>query len=255
MKNRIFAVLLKRAFCSPLLYCSIAMFPVLLQIPLSGLTGKVDQLSAFHVLDWAMMGNMGIFMFLLCLLPAVPFTQSVVDDSDSNLIYLWAIRAGAESYAVAYFLTVLLTGFCTVFLGSVLSLGIMVASGYPLLPHVNQSNYADLLQNQPVRYILYNLVTWSLGGTAMAAIAAAAATVFRHKVAALASPVSVYIILVRLLDYRNPLNVNKLLSGGQTLLGNSPNRMLLGQILLAVVYCTICGCVVVYQIKRRVNHG
>lgn len=255
MKNRIFAVLLKRAFCSPLMYCSIAMFPVLLQIPLSGLTGKVDHLSAFHVLSWAMMGNMGIFMFLLCLLPAVPFTQTVVDDSDNNLIYLWAIRAGAKSYAAAYFMTVLLTGFCTVFLGSLLSLGIMTASGYPLLPNVDQANYGDLLQNQPVRYVLYNLVTWSLGGTAMAAIAAAAATVFRHKVAALASPVSVYIILVRLLNYRNPLDVNKLLSGGQTLLGNTPDRMLLGQLLIAALYCAVCGCVVIYQIKRRVNHG
>ena len=69
------------------------------------------------------MGHISIiFMFLFCLLPAVPFTQSVVDDSDSNLIYLWAIRAGAKSYAVAYFMTVLLKGFCTVFLGSVLSI-------------------------------------------------------------------------------------------------------------------------------------
>ena len=99
------------------------------------------------------------------------------------------------------------------------------------------------------------LLTWSTGGMSMAAIAAAAAACFRHKVGAVVTPISVDILLILLMDYTNPLDVNSLLFGGRVLLGESSVLQLVGQLFFAFVYCGIAGWIAVWSIKRRVKHG
>ncbi len=248
----IFRTMLHRAFSSPLLYVSILLVPVMLWLPMANSTVSAD---AIEITNLALIGVGGIYLYVLCMLPALPFVMSYVDDSDTNMLSYWAIRAGTEGYAMAYVGVVMLTGFLTVFVGISLFLAVLLFCGHPLVSYASGTYSSLYYAGHPYLYVLCKLLTWSTGGMSMAAIAAAAAACFRHKVGAVVTPISVDILLILLMDYTNPLNVNSLLFGGRVSLGESWGLQLAGQFFFAFVYCGIAGWIAVWSIKRRVKHG
>ena len=248
----IFRTLLRRAFSSPLLYVSILLVPVMLWLPMANPTVSS---AAIEITNLALMGIGSIYLYVLCVLPAIPFVMSYVDDSDTNMLHYWAIRAGTSGYAMAYVGVVMLTGFLTVFVGISLFLAVLVCCGHPLVDYASGTYSSLYYAGYPYLYVLCKLLTWSTGGMSMAAIAAAAAACFRHKVGAVVTPISVDILLILLMDYTNPLNVNSLLFGTRVSLGESWVLQLVGQFFFAFVYCGIAGWIAVWSIKRRVKHG
>ena len=249
----IFRTLLRRAFSSPLLYVSILLVPVMLWIPMANTS--LLRHPASEIIDIALTGNGCIYLYALCILPAIPFVMSYVDDSDTNMLSYWAIRAGSRSYAVAYVGVVMLTGFLTVFVGISLFLAVLVCCGHPLGGNNSPPYGALYAAGHTYLYNLCLLLTWSTGGMSMAAIAAAAAACFRHKVGAVVTPISVQALLYLFMDYTNPFDVHSLLFGNRVSLGTSPLVQLAGQFFFSLVYCGIAGCIAVWSIKRRVKHG
>ncbi len=249
----IFRTMLRRAFSSPLLYVSILLVPVLLWIPMAN-TSILRQ-PASEIVHIALIGNGALYLYVLCMLPAVPFVMNYVDDSDTNMLYYWTIRGGTSGYAMAYVGVVMLTGFLTVFVGISLFLATLVVYGYPLGGN-NSGTYGALYAaGHTYLYNLCLLLTWSTGGMSMAVIAAAAATCFRHKVGAVDTPLCVHTLLHLFMDYTNPFDGDSLLFGGRVSLGTSPLVQLAGQFFFSLVYCGIAGWIAVWNIKRRVRHG
>lgn len=252
MKNNTFSVHLRRAFSSPRLYISILLYALALQIP----SMKVTMFrSVFGLYEAAQIDSLGFAFILSCVIPALPYALTYVDDYNTRMLYNWSVRSGMVYYAVSYYVITLVTAYATSFLGSLVFLGINSFRDLPFLDSGTGFGfaYADLYNSgHKVLYVLAIISEHSLGTCAMAGITTASASIFHHKFASVSVTVLFYLtsaifLLGNILDPAHLIHVASYTSSSWDNLAT--------KLFITSVYCIACGLITTAQIKRSVQNA
>jgi hypothetical protein len=251
MKSKIFRTHLRRMITSRGLYFSIVVYCLLMMLTSMNvdrmLTGRNSMALLIYSIDMS-----GFGMFLTTAVPAMAYVLTYIDDYDTRLLYVWCVRAGTERYAVSYYLTAVLGGFCTSILGMALFTAINYLRGVPLITDFPGTiSYEALYYESRGLYVAVILLEYALGCAAMAGVAAACSSITHRKMVALIIPMLFKYIF-------DIFPVHPLLSPLQlTRVSNYavPMPTFVSKLLAFFVYTVISGLITVTQIRRSVNNA
>lgn len=257
MKNRIFTAHLRRLFQSPSIYVSMVLIALLTQVTSFRVSMGHDGLS---FLATTMTNSFGLSIVLLGLIPVFPYALSYADDRNTRMLYFWVLRGGTERYAVSYYVTTLLGAFFSVFGGLALFFVMIRARGFAIIaddivpPTGTFQSYASLYNNgHEGLFFLAIFSELALGASAMAGIAAAAASIFKNKITIVAAPLMFWMPLMCVFPYDNMLYVNDLLM----ITWNAPDPLsnFLQKLLTVSIYWIACGLITVWNIRKKVRNA
>ncbi len=259
MKNRTFQAHIRRIFTMPMFYICIVLYFLLLMLP--SLNPPTENSFMSSDLDslwyYAQMVSTGMPYIAATVVPALAYAVTYMDDYDTRLLYVWAMRSGTERYAVSYFIATLAAGFLVAFGGNLLFLAVNDLRGFPFVytasGQVRRTVYSAWYNNgYPVLYVLAHTTEYALGASTMAGLAAAIGCTFNKRVAMLGLPAMYYFCydLLPLPKLFDPYDLCGISEWAETPLANMGQKLM-----VCAVYWVVCGFVTVRAIGRSVENA
>lgn len=151
-------------------------------------TTSVTYLYMYAMLD--------INVFIICILPILPFGTSYAQEWQEKSVRFYLVRTGALEYAAAKFLAAVISGFLVVFLGFGLYTGVMLI-WFPLggNPGIRDSLTPLLKQNKTGLYLFSRVLGYGLSGALFSGLAIWFSTMFEERYAVLIMPFLAYKLL------------------------------------------------------------
>lgn len=255
MKRFIFLANFRRAFTEPNFYLTVLLTAVVL-LPIAANTRMYSNALEGIV---SVLNGSGVFSIVICMLPALPFAGSYAQDENSGMLNFWAIRSGTRAYAGSQYLFSVLMGFCATFAGMLLCFFCILAGGTPFWDGMSGDGggYSVLLgEGKLVLYLFMNLTNLALSSAIMAGVAAWFGSLVPNRMAVLAAPLVLYILLLRLIPSGTVppyLDPGSILQGEVTMA--TPWATLGVKALIALIICGILGFFAVMNIQRRQKHA
>ena len=257
MKNRTFQAHIRRIFTQPVFYICILLYFLLLMLPSLNPPTENSMMSSDLNSLWyyAQTVSTGMPYIAATVVPALAYAVTYMDDYDTRLLYVWAMRSGTESYAVSYFVATLAAGFLVAFGGNLLFLAVNDLRGFPFADgHIfDQTAYCRWYnEGHPVMYVLAHITEYALGASAMAGMAAAIGCTFNKRVTMLGLPAIYYFCydLLQLPKLFDPYDLCGISDYAETPLANMGQKLV-----ICAVYWIICGFVTKRSIGRSVEHA
>lgn len=255
MKRAIFRPLWARLWASPRIYIALLCI-VLATAPIRA---SVQELLVNNILGLynQVRSGAGLFTFAVCILPAFSFSSVYAEDETNGVIPQWSIRCGIRRYAIAFYGISLLAGFLTVLLGFWCMFGFLTVCGVPLVGEVPTGNgpYKIFVERgQPLLYLLLSTIDSAIGGAVMAGLGALVGTYTRNRLAAAASPLMLYMLMVRLnagfprSGIWRYLRISELV---ETATAPDPATGMLVKLLYLIILGGLFGVLTVRKIERR----
>lgn len=155
-------------------------------------------------LEIALSGSSGVILFILALIPLVPFTLSFSVEHQQKALLMWIIRSGVKPYAFYKLTLSILTAFFVTALGIVLVV-VLLSIWFPLRTHgAGVEAYSVFIINRQYGYYLLFYITHiALGSVLFAVLAFWISTIFPNVYVTLSAPVVCYFVLHRLTSGSN----------------------------------------------------
>lgn len=255
MKRSIFLANFRRAFTEPNFYLTVLLTAVVL-LPIAANTRIY--FSALEGIVSVLNGS-GVFSIVICMLPALPFAGSYAQDENSGMLNFWTIRSGTRAYAGSQYLFSVLMGFCATFAGMLLCLLFLLMGGMPFWNGMSGDGggYSVLLkEGKLILYLFMKLTNLALSSAIMAGVAAWFGSLVPNRMAVLAAPLVLYILLLRLIPsstvppYLSPTFILQLEVTMAT-----PWATLGVKAFITLIICGILGFFAVMNIQRRQKHA
>ncbi len=253
MKNRVFIAHLRRAWTSPQVYLCMVIYWLGLQ-----LTGGQEQYTpaVMDLLYRAHFQIMGFMFMVICVVPLLAYTATFTTDYRTRMLHFWCVRGGCAHYAVAYYITALLSAFAVSVGGNLLYIVVNLLRGLPLTSGSAAfgNAYPEVFATGNMfLYIAVIVADFGLGAVVCAALAAAAGSVFRRRFAVYGVPLLIVhsAPMLRLPPMLDLTELTADLSG----IGNGDAENFFGKLLGVLCYGIICGFITTRCIERSVSHG
>ena len=214
----------------------------------------------------------GLQFVMVTVIPAWTYAVVYVNDYDTRLLYVWAVRSGQKAYALSYYVTALISAFAVSFVSNALSIGVCVLRGSPV---INPDPFKggpyqpyEMLQDRGLLllYVLVVLVEFALGASAMAGLAAMFSTLTHRRLMTLCLPIFYFFLSTTTLiistnfpelglQLHPMLNIEDLIRVSYFFADGWPLANFLYKLLTCAIHWVVCGMVVVCTIERSVKNA
>lgn len=159
----------------------------------------------------------GVMLVTQCLFPGIPLALTDAQDQNARFLYFWTLRGGLRRSIRRHFQVAVLLGALVSGISDVLFVGILLLRGIPLVgDDMGGGAFPEPLAQGNVLLFFVVTIFYSMLSAAIAAgWAALAAAVFCHPLSALAAPLIIYILWLRVVPASAPdyLRIESIFSG------------------------------------------
>ena len=197
-----------------------------------------------------------LMLVTLCLFPALPLSLTYAQDHETRFLYFWTLRGGLRRSIRRHFQIAVLLGALVSGLSDLLFVGILLLRGIPLTsPGVPPSGGIfpePLAQGNIPLFFAVSILFSMLSAAIAAGWAALAAAAFCHPLSALAAPLVIYILWLRLVPDSAPfyLRIYYIFSGYPTEEYALSVRMLI-KFATTLLLCGVNQLLTVWIAERR----
>lgn len=208
------------------------------------------------VLSVVLISGSGHIPLIVGVLPLIPFAVTFASEWQERAVNFWIIRTGVRLYATSKVIVSACSAFFATFIGIMLH-ALILWSWLPLYTSFQTGDaYAPLLEaGMPWQYLVSSAAHLSLSSSLFSVTALWISTYIPNKWTALAAPIVLYFVLLRLTrnwDTPSFLKVGMLIEG--TYHAGSPIAAFLFKLGIVFVLCWLMGIGTMIQIVRRVRH-
>jgi len=208
-------------------------------------------------LTTGMQGSSGTPFAIVGILPLFVFSTTFAMEWQQRAINFWIIRVGTTKYAICKIIATAISAMLVTIVGFLLY-GLILSFWLPLFSTFQTGNPFEpfLLAGRPMMYFIYFTLYFALGSALCAVCGLGVSTMIPDKFTTIASPLVIYIIMVRLTssptipEYLQAINLVEGIYSGST-----PFTTLFVKFVVILVLCSLMGVGIVGNIKRRLNNA
>lgn len=192
---RVLLLQLRRALLNPVFFAAVGIFAAAVTVPGSFVL-RGEFADVVYAFDFSLMS---MSTLVITMLPLLPFALSYQSERREHSLRFYYVRVGVAEYTFAKFIATVAAGFCVVFLGYALYIGVL-SIFFPLniaeASHSHNSFTVFFEEGKYFLYLLCRVYGYSTSGALCAGLGLWFSTYIREKYVTVILPFFAYMLLL-----------------------------------------------------------